>query len=120
MRKFLVIAIPIVTIVFFIFIMQSDGIYQKYFDNNNITNSINKILDDVKDDKWVEANANTEQLKESWKGVVKIIQFSAERDEIKLVDKNICRLQGAIMAKDKVNTIIELNEALGHWENINE
>ncbi len=120
MRKFLVRAIPITTIILFVFIMQSDGIYQKYFDNNNITNSINIILTDVKDDKWTEANTNTEQLKESWKGVVKIIQFSAERDEIKLVDKNISRLQGAIIAKDKANAFIELNEALEHWGNINE
>ncbi len=120
MRKFLVRAIPIATIIFFILIMQSDIIYKKYFDDNNITNSINSILSDIKEDKWVEADTKTKQLKESWNKVVRIIQFSAERDEIKLVEKNMSRLQGAIMAKDKTNALLELNEALEHWENINE
>lgn len=120
MRKFLVRAIPIATIILFVLIMQSDIIYKKYFDKNNITNSINLILSDVKDDKWAEANTKTKQLKESWKKVARIIQFSAERDEIKLVEKNMSRLQGAIMAKDKTNAFIELNEALEHWGNINE
>lgn len=120
MRKFLVRAIPIATIILFVLVMQSDVLYKKYFDDNNITNSINSILSDIIEDKWAEADAKTKQLKESWKKVTKIIQFSAERDEIKLIDKNMSRLQGALMAKDKSSAVIELHEALEHWKNINE
>lgn len=120
MRKFLVRAIPIVTIIIFVLVMNIDILYKKYFDKNNINNSINQIISKVNDDKWAEANTNTDQLKESWKKVVRIIQFSAERGEIQSFDKNISRLQGAIVTKDKNNAIIELHEALEHWENINE
>ena len=120
MRKFLVRAIPVATLILFISVMQSDIIYKIYFDNNNITDSINLIKNDIRDDKWIEADANIKQLSESWKRVVRIIQFSAELDEIKLLDKNISRLQGAAMAKDKTNAFMELNEALEHWENISE
>lgn len=91
-----------------------------YFDNNNITDSINLIIQDIKDEKWIDADAEIKQLSESWKKVVRIIQFSAELDEIKLFDKNMSRLKGAVMAKDKINALIELNEALEHWENIDE
>lgn len=100
--------------------MQSDIIYKKYFDKDNITDSINYILQHIKDDKWSEADAKTKQLSESWKKVVRIIQFSAEKDEIKSFDKNLSRLQGAVLAKDKPNALMELNEALEHWENIDE
>jgi hypothetical protein len=120
MRKFIVIAIPVATLILFIFVMQSDVIYKMYFDNNNITDSINLIIQDIKDEKWIDADAEIKQLSESWKKVVRIIQFSAELDEIKLFDKNMSRLKGAVMAKDKINALIELNEALEHWENIDE
>lgn len=120
MRKFLVRAIPIATLILFILVMQTDIIYKKYFDKNHIPESINLILNDIKDDKWFEADINIKQLSEYWEKVVKIIQFSAEKDEIKSLDKNLSRIKGAIMAMDKTNAIIELNEALEHWDNISE
>lgn len=120
MRKFLVRGIPITTIIIFVLVLQSDIIYKKYFDKYYITDSINLILTDIKDDNWAEAQTKTEYLKQSWKKVVMIIQFSAERGEIQSFDKNMSRLQGSIVAKDKSNAIIELHEVLEHWGNINE
>lgn len=120
MRKFLVRALPLATLILFVLIMQSDLIYKKYFDKNNISNSITSIMTDVMDEKWPDADSKTQDLKESWQRVVKIIQYSAERDEIKSLDKNIARLRGAIRANDKAGALMELQEALEHWENIDE
>lgn len=120
MRKFMVRAIPAATLILFILVMQSDIIYKKYFDNGSMTDTINLIIQDIEGDKWIEADAKTKQLSESWKSAVRVIQYSAELDEIRLLDKNISRLKGAVMAKDKANAFIELNEALEHWENIDE
>lgn len=120
MRKFLVRALPLATLILFVLIMQSDLIYKKYFDKNNISDSITSIMTDVMDEKWADADSKTKDLKESWQRAVKIIQYSAERDEIKSFDKNIARLQGAIRANDKASALLELHEALEHWENIDE
>lgn len=119
MRRFLTIAIPIVSIALFILIMLSDNILKKALTNNDdIPKSINLIIKDIEEDKWSEAKDKTDQLSVSWQKVVKRVQFSAEKDEITSLDKNIARLRGAIMAKDKSNAFIELNEAFEHWENL--
>lgn len=119
MRKFLVIAIPIVTLAFFILVMISDN-FLKYplTTNDNIPRSIQELRQDVQNEKWEEANKKTDELSKSWKKVVKRVQFSAEKDEINAFDVNIVRLRGAIMSKDKSDAFMELGEAYEHWENI--
>lgn len=119
MRKFLTIAIPIVSIALFILIMLSDIVLKKPLTNNDdIPKSIDLIITDIEEDRWSEAKDKTEQLSSSWHKVVKRVQFSAEKDEINGFDMNIARLRGAIMAKDKSNAFLELNEAYEHWENL--
>lgn len=119
MRKFLVIAIPIVTLAFFILVMISDN-FLKYplGTNDNIPGSIQELRQDIQNEKWEEANKKTDELSMSWKKVVKRVQFSAEKDEINKFDVNIARLRGAIMAKDKSSAFMELTEAYEHWDNI--
>ncbi|MGD9566960.1 MAG: DUF4363 family protein [Sedimentibacter sp.] len=119
MRKFLTIAIPIVSITLFILVMLSDNFLKKPLTNNDdIPASINLIIKDIEEERWSEARDKTDQLSNSWQKVVKRVQFSAEKDEINKFDMNIARLRGAIMAKDKSNAFIELSEAYEHWENL--
>lgn len=119
MRKLLVIAIPIVTLAFFILVMNSDNIFKYSLGkDNNIPQSIEKLTQYIQNEKWEEASNQTEKLSDSWKKVVKKVQFSAEKDEINAFNVNIARLRGAIMAKDKLNSFMELTEAYEHWENI--
>lgn len=119
MRNFLTKAIPIVSIAIFILVMLSDNVLKKPITNNDdIPKSINLVIKDIEEERWVEAKEKTELLSTSWQKVVKRVQFSAEKDEINRLDMNIARLRGAIMAKDKSNAFIELNEAYEHWENI--
>jgi len=118
-RKFLVIAIPIITLAFFILVMISDNLLKYPLGaNDNIPGSIQELKQDIQNEKWDEANKETEELSKSWKKVVKRVQFSAEKDEINEFDMNIARLRGAIMAKDKSDAFMELSEAYEHWENI--
>ncbi|WP_238886621.1 DUF4363 family protein [Clostridium sp. YIM B02551] len=119
MRKFFVSSIPIVTIALFVLIMLS-GNFLKRTPVHNITipGAIDLIISDIEDEKWEDASKKVDQLSASWDKMVKIVQFSSERDEINLFDADIARLRGAIMAKDKTNSLIELKEANAHWEEL--
>jgi len=119
MRKFLVISIPIVTLICFVLIMLSGSILKKPLGkDDNIPESIQLIIKDVESENWKDANDKTENLSKVWTKVVKRIQFSSERDEINSFDASIARLRGAIMAKDKSASFIELNEAYEHWDGL--
>lgn len=116
MRKFLVITIPIATLTIFTLIMLSSSILKQTFrKDDNIPDSIQSIIEDIELDNWDSANYKTDKLKENWKKVIKVVQFSSERDEIDSVSTNIARLHGSIKAKDKSHSYSELNEALEHW-----
>lgn len=116
MRKILTIAIPIVTLALFICVMLSTGILKKPFgEDDDIPQTIEKVIQDINQDNWMEVNMDIEALEKAWNKVIRRIQFSAERDEINDISTSIARLRGAALAEDKVNSLIELNEAYHHW-----
>jgi hypothetical protein len=119
MRKFLVISIPIVTLAFFVLIMLSANFLKKPFGtDDNVPGLVQAVTNNIKEEKWEDASRNTEKLNEAWAKVVRRVQFSAERDEINSFTMNVARLRGAIMAKDKSDSLTELSEALEHWKEI--
>lgn len=119
MRRFLTIAIPIVTLALFICIMLSGSILKKPLGkNDDVPQAIENILQDINQDNWMEANKDIELLEKAWKKVIRRIQFSAERDEINYVSTSIARLRGAALVEDKANSVIELKEAYHHWRTI--
>lgn len=119
MRKFLVISIPIFSLILFVLIMLSGNIAKKSFGNNdNIPEAIQLVIQDIQSENWENAKKNVENLSDTWKIVVKRVQFSSERDEINSFDSSLARLKGAITAKDKSSSLIELNEAYEHWEGL--
>ncbi|WP_315080453.1 DUF4363 family protein [uncultured Clostridium sp.] len=119
MRKFLVITIPIASLILFVVIMLSGNILKKPLGkNDNIPESIQLIIQDVESDNWEGASDKTENLSKTWKKIVKRIQFSSERDEINSFEASIARLDGAIMAKDKSASLMQLKEAYEHWDGL--
>lgn len=119
MRKFLVILIPAITIALFLLIMLSDNFLKNPLTNNdNLPLSIESIRKDIEAENWSDAGVKVENLSSVWDKVVKRVQFSSEKDEIDSLYVNIARLKGAIAAKDKSSSLMELNEAYEHWENI--
>ncbi|NYB74743.1 DUF4363 family protein [Sedimentibacter hydroxybenzoicus DSM 7310] len=119
MRKFLVRAIPVASIILFILIMVSDNyLKHSYSENDNVVKSIELIMNDVNMENWDEANNKIADLNNAWMKIVKRVQFSAERNEINDFDKSVARLRGAILARDKAGAMMELSEAYEHWENL--
>lgn len=119
MRKFLVISIPILSLILFVLIMLSGNILKKSFGkNDNIPEAIQLVIQDIQSENWDSAKENTQNLSDAWKVIVKRVQFSSERDEINSFDSNLARLSGALIAKDKSSSLMELNEAYEHWEGL--
>jgi hypothetical protein len=114
-----VISIPIVTLVLFVLIMLSGGYLKKPMGgNDNIPELVQILIDNVNDENWVEAKNNTDKLSEAWSRIVRRVQFSSERDEINGFSMNVARLRGAIMAKNKANSLSVLFEAYEHWKEL--
>jgi uncharacterized protein YfkK (UPF0435 family) len=119
MRKFLVISIPIFSLILFVLIMLSGGILKQSFrKNDNIPEAIQLVIQDIQSENWERAMENTENLSDTWKIIVKRVQFSSERDEINSFNSNLARLKGAIISNDKSSSLMELNEAYEHWEGL--
>ena|SRR5665648_29919 len=119
MRKFMVIAIPIVTLVLFVMIMLSSNILkQPLVGDDNVPQSIETVVQDINHENWEAANQNTDNLNRVWDKVVNRVQFSAERNELDDLSMSIARLKGAIQAQDKPTGLTELSEAYEHWKNL--
>ena len=119
MRRFLVIAIPVFTLLLFIFIMLSgDFLKRPIGKNDDIPQAIEDLMKVIQNEQWDEVEKKTDELEHKWKNMVIIVQFSSERDEINYFSTNIARLRGATMAKDKDSALIEINEAYEHWNEL--
>jgi hypothetical protein len=119
MRKFIVAAFPIATLVLFVCIMISGSFLKKPFGkNDDVAQTIEKIMEDVNNESWDEAVIKVDELDSAWRKVIKRIQFSEERDEINFLTSNIARVRGAVSAKDKSDSLMELNEAYSHWKEL--
>lgn len=119
MKKFFVVAIPIVMLIMFILVMISDNLLKRPFGtDDNVPGYTQAIMQDIAKEKWTEANENTEQLSKAWKKVVRRIQYSAEKGEMDALSASIARLRGAIEAQDKSGAFMELNEIYEHWKDV--
>lgn len=121
MRKFMVIAIPILSLLLFIAIMISARYLKMPIGSeNSVPDSIEEIIDIIKNEQWEEAETKAKELRDNWERIVKRIQFGAEHEEISQLNINLARLEGAIIAQDQSNAIIELKEAFENWNRIGE
>lgn len=119
MRRFMIIAIPLVTLVLFILVMLSGDILKKPLaGDDNVPQSIETVVQDLKHENWEAAEKSTDHLNSVWEKVTNRVQFSAERNEIEDLSMNIARLKGAIQAQDKASGLMELSEAYEHWESL--
>jgi len=119
MRKFMIIVIPIVTLVLFIMVMLSGNVLkQSLGTDDNMLQSLETVMQEVNQENWEVADQGADELDKVWEKVINRVQFSSERDEINDLSVNIARLKGAIQAKDKSIALTELSEAYEHWKGL--
>ena len=119
MRKFIIIALPIVTILLSVLLMLS-GTWLKNSSSlgKKITDNINSLGKSIQEEQWEETEKGIMELELNWKRVVRLVQFSVERDEINYFNSNLARLKGAVLAKEKADSLIELHDAFDHWKGL--
>lgn len=119
MRKFLVYAIPIATIVLFMAVMISGNyLKQPLSKDDDIPGLIDTLIKDIQDEQWESVDQKVEELNRAWEKVVFRVQFSSERNEISNFNIALARLKGAVLEKDRSSAIIELKEAYEHWDQL--
>lgn len=119
MRRLLIILIPIVTLLFFVFIMLSGNILKKPLGiDDDIPGSIDDIIEAVNNEAWDIAYDKLQGLENAWDKVIFRVQFGSERDEINKLTTSIARLKGAVDAEDKAEALMVLYEAYNHWEEL--
>lgn len=119
MKKFLIYAGTVAVLVFFSLIMLSGNILKKPLgSDDDIPGAIENMLEAVENGAWNDASEEIGSLESAWNKVLKRIQFGSERDEINQLSKSIARLKGALEARDKSGSLMELYEAYMHWENL--
>ncbi len=77
MRKFFVLAIPIVTLALFIVIMLRGNYVKRPFGtDDNIPDTIEEIMKNVMDENWDKVEAGTNNLESAWKNSVIYLLFN--------------------------------------------
>ncbi len=112
-------AIPVILLLLFLAVMTSDWLLKRPFsDHDDVQLHLADLREAVLAEQWAEAEAGWDKLQIAWKLVSARVQFSAERSEMEGLSFALARLQGAILAQDKSDALIELAEAEEHWRDL--
>jgi hypothetical protein len=99
--------------------MQGGCYYISSFtDKNIIPQHIELVKNDLKTERWDNAQEDLHHLDLAWKRAVPSLQFHAEMDAIDGIQENLARLSGSIDAQDLGLALAELSELAEHWENL--
>ncbi|SJZ94887.1 DUF4363 family protein [Selenihalanaerobacter shriftii] len=117
MKKIIAYLFPIILVIIFIVTLNS-AMYLK--DSlSNISQDLKVVENDIKTGNWQRALKSIKSVENTWKQkVVPSIQFDVAKNDIIDLSTNFVRLRGAIIAKDKVSALIEINEAQENWKSL--
>ncbi|HLR79768.1 MAG TPA: DUF4363 family protein [Bacillota bacterium] len=119
MKKIFFKLLPIVVIGLFILVMTTGAFLKKPLTgDDDVIHHIDNVQNSIHEDQWEKANEQLTQAEQAWKKIISRIQYSAERDEINTISKNIERARGYIDVQDKAGTLSELAEARFIWEEL--
>lgn len=116
MKKFILFAIPIITLAVFVLLMLGGNYLKKpHNPSEDVISFVELSIEHAKAEKWTLLHEDILSIDTAWKKIMPRIQFSVERDELYNISLNIARLRGSISAEDKTSTLIELNEIIENW-----
>lgn len=119
MRRWLKTLVPITILLLFVLIMTGDWYLKRPRNaNEDVALHINKVREAAMADDWARAQADLKQLQLAWHTIIRRVQFSVERDEIRELTRTLARLGGALAAQDKPSALMELAEAEEHWTDL--
>ncbi|GAB6152003.1 hypothetical protein JCM17380_07530 [Desulfosporosinus burensis] len=105
MRRFLVISIPIVTLVFFVMVMLSgDLLKQPLWGDDNIPQFIETLVQDINHENWEAAKLDTENLNRVWDKVVN--RVNSVQNVMKLTLSQPILPGLGVLYKRKINPLV--------------
>lgn len=88
------------------------------FDSGNlIDGQLNSIIQYVQEDKWMQAEETVDKLIDSWDKGKHLLSLNYAEEDYSLFVDNISKIQGAVMTKDKTQTVTQVLSALNLWNN---
>lgn len=113
--------LPVIIISISILVMLSGEILKKPMSSDdNFEKYIKNLEMDLKTSNWQDAEDNIKKLMVAWRKVQKRVQFSVERDDMNRLSLSLARIEGAVKSKNRDSALVDLYEALEHWENLEE
>lgn len=108
--------VPAFIILVFIGVMTSHIFLKRPLgETDDVESFIAALRTDLVKEDWLNAEKHLSDLQRGWCIVVRRVQFSVERDEINLLNANLARISGFLLARDKAGALAELAEAEEHW-----
>ncbi len=119
MERWLKTLLPLAVLLLFALLMTSDWYWkQPRGPHNDVALHIERLRAAVLAEDWQQAEAAWQQLDAAWRYMIKRLQFSVERDEIRGLTLSLARLRGALQAADRNGALIELAAAEEHWQDL--
>lgn len=118
-KRVLLISIPILTIVFFILVMNSAFLFLKP-GGYDLKSHISLIRQNVLEEDWLSVRYEMERLENKFcKKILPYVQFSTEKSELMDIELNIEQMLGCIDSENKSMALIYLRELEYNWKNLN-
>lgn len=119
MKGFGFIFIPVFLIGIFILSMTTGILLKKPFlGHDDVLHHVHVLKEDVRNEQWDKAEDHLIKAKKAWKTVSKRIQFSSEREEMRLISRIFVRIHGFIEAREKGSILAEIAEIEYLWDEL--
>lgn len=119
LKKFLLYLIPILTLAFFIFIMNSGSLLKKPIGNEDrLYEAVLQIEADIREKNWDKASKNIDYAETAWKKIVRRIQFSVEKEYIIEISGTLSRIKGGIKFEDDKAIMEEIYYFYELWDKL--
>lgn len=119
MKRAALISIPVLTIVLFVFVMNSGFLFLKP-GGYDLQAHLGKIRKDVLNGDWQSVENEMGRLEYMFgRKILPFVQFSVEKSELQEMEQSIWHIKGCIDSQDRNMALIYLRELEYVWKNLN-
>ena len=116
LKRVIAYVLPVLMILSFVYVMTSGEIQkQPRGEGDNVSVLIEQLEENIMQEEWTHAEQTLEQLEIAVGKVLPRVQYSAGRDDIINLERNLSRVRGNVRGKEKAGALSELAEANYFW-----
>jgi len=111
-------AIPLLIITVSIGIMTMEPGRSKRIGGDQFSQQLDQLQQEVQEENWQQSRAEINKLQQVFQQRVKRLQFSSERDELRLLNLTLVQIEAYIVCQDRTEAIASIFAAREHWANL--